>query len=578
MASLPAVALHAIAGIIPPPAPAVAAPEADQHRLATLAMIESDLLAAVRSASGAAAQATDSAARSGEALSDIRERASQTSAAADRMAAEVREIAEAADEFSVSSAEIARIVAEASGGAERASLNAEAMRASFETLNRAATEIGTILDLISSFARKTNLLALNATIEAARAGAAGRGFAVVAGEVKNLSGASEKATSDIRRQIELLRSLVAGATSSVKDLAQEIGGLQPLFAAASSATQQQNSAAAELAGQVNLAAGFAAEVRDTIAAIDQAAVQAADQSAAANRQATEASRQVADLGRRFVTVIRQTSFGDRRSSVRLPVEMPASLRRGAEAFDTITVDLSRGGVLLADAEARLPDPGASVVLNLGSLPEVAARVVARSALGIHCRFEDETEAFAAAVARMLDDLETAASPLIKRSQEAARSIAAIFERALASGEIDEDRLFDTDYEPIPGTNPQQFVTPILPKLEAWLTPLQEALKGSDPTIVFCCAVDRNGYLPVHNVEYSRPQRPDDPVWNAGHCRNRRIFDDRAGLTCARSTNPYMIHAYRREMGGGVVVVLKEYVAPITVRGRHWGGFRCAYRI
>lgn len=130
----------------------------------------------------------------------------------------------------------------------------------------------------------------------------------------------------------------------------------------------------------------------------------------------------------------------------------------------------------------------------------------------------------------------------------------------------------------PGTYPPQFTTRALARLERWLSSLQEDLKGADPRIVFCCAVDRNGYLPVHNFEYSKPQRPDDAVWNTAHVRNRRMFDDRAGLTCARSTQPCMIRAYRRDMGAGQVVVLKEYVTPITVNGRHWGGFRCAYKI
>jgi methyl-accepting chemotaxis protein len=531
--------------------------------LATLAMVEADILGSVRSVDGAAAVACGAATHSGEAI---------------RMAAEVTEIAQAADEFAASSTEIARVVAEASGGAGRAHDSAAAMKASFQALTHAANEIGAILDTISAFARQTNLLALNATIEAARAGAAGRGFAVVASEVKNLSGASETAASDIRRQIGLLRGLVSGATASAESLADDLSGLQPLFAAAASAVHQQNGAAAELAEQVNLAAASAAQVRDTVAAIDQAAVGAVEQSAAANASSSDVSRQVSDLGRRFVTVIRQTEFGNRRKSVRLPVELRTSVRRGAETIEATTVDLSRGGALLADPEGRLPGAGARVKLAIAGLPEVAADVVARSPLGAHCAFADPSEALTTALQGTLGALEEAALPLIARSQQAARTIAGIFETALDAGEIDEGVLFDTDYRPIPGSSPPQFTIPILPKLEAWLTPLQERLKASDPAIVFCCAVDRNGYLPVHNTEYSQPQRPDDPVWNAAHCRNRRIFDDRAGLTCARSTQPYMIHAYRREMGGGTIVVLKEYVAPITVRGRHWGGFRCAYRI
>jgi len=548
--------------------------------LETLAMVEGDILDAVRSVRGAAVAASESATRSGEAIGDIRRRTGTIATAAGRMAAEVGEIAQASDEFAATSNEIARIVTDASSGAERAAGSAEAMKASFETLSKAAAEIGAILDTISGFARQTNLLALNATIEAARAGAAGRGFAVVASEVKGLSGASEKAAADIRRQIDMLRGLVSGATASAQKLAEEIGGLQPLFAAASTAVQQQNAAAGELAGQVNTAASFAGEMRDTIGEIDDAAANAADQTAAADRSSAKVSHQIGDLGRRFTTVIRQTSFGNRRRTLRLPVEVRvlAHPRHGAaKPCETMTIDLGAAGVLLADA-AALPGPGSALRLAIGDLPDVPARVVARSALGVHCAFEDAAPSFQASLQSQLDGLQLAAMPLVTRAQDSARRIGAIFEDAIASGEATEAQIFDTAYQLIPGTDPQQYTVALLPKLEAWLTPLQEAMKAGDPAIVFCCAVDRNGYLPVHNLVFSQPQRADDPVWNAANSRNRRIFDDRAGLTCARSTQPFLIHAYRRDMGGGRIEILKEYVAPITVRGRHWGGFRSSYRI
>ena len=74
------------------------------------------------------------------------------------------------------------------------------------------------------------------------------------------------------------------------------------------------------------------------------------------------------------------------------------------------------------------------------------------------------------------------------------------------------------------------------------------------------------------------QRPDDPVWNAANCRNRRIFDDRAGLSAARNVRPFLIQTYARDLGGGRTVMMKEIDAPIRVFGRHWGGFRTAYKI
>ncbi len=97
-------------------------------------------------------------------------------------------------------------------------------------------------------------------------------------------------------------------------------------------------------------------------------------------------------------------------------------------------------------------------------------------------------------------------------------------------------------------------------------------------MVFCAAVDRNGYLPVHNRKYSFPQRPGEVVWNTVNSRNRRIFDDRAGLVAARNVRPYIIQVYARDMGNDVTVMMKEIDAPIRVSGKHWGGFRSAYKL
>jgi methyl-accepting chemotaxis protein len=97
-------------------------------------------------------------------------------------------------------------------------------------------------------------------------------------------------------------------------------------------------------------------------------------------------------------------------------------------------------------------------------------------------------------------------------------------------------------------------------------------------MVFCLAIDRNGYIPVHNRKYSLPQRSGDPVWNAANCRNKRIFDDRAGIAAGRSTRPFLVQSYLRDMGGGVTIMMREIDAPLRVFGRHWGGFRMAYRL
>ena len=110
-----------------------------------------------------------------------------------------------------------------------------------------------------------------------------------------------------------------------------------------------------------------------------------------------------------------------------------------------------------------------------------------------------------------------------------------------------------------------------------LPPIQEALLEMDPRVVFCAAVDNNGYLPTHNRKFSHPQGPD-PVWNAANCRNRRLFNDRTGAGAGANTRPFLLQTYRRDMGGGVFVMMKDASAPIYVNGRHWGGFRMGYRV
>ena len=70
---------------------------------------------------------------------------------------------------------------------------------------------------------------------------------------------------------------------------------------------------------------------------------------------------------------------------------------------------------------------------------------------------------------------------------------------------------------------------------------------------------------------------NDVLWNTANSRNRRVFDDRAGLSAGRVVRPYLIQNYPRNMGERIVMML-EVGAPIRVFGKHWGGFRTAYTL
>jgi methyl-accepting chemotaxis protein len=171
---------------------------------------------------------------------------------------------------------------------------------------------------------------------------------------------------------------------------------------------------------------------------------------------------------------------------------------------------------------------------------------------------------------------TADAPLIRTVVDAAKVISAAFESAIDRGEITLAQLMDENYREIPGTDPKQCLTDYVAFTDRLLPPIQDPIQTVDPRIVFCVAWARGGYLPTHNPNYRLPQG-SDPIWNNANCRNRRLFNDRAVKKVGANTKPFLLQTYRRDMGGGNFVLMKDLSSPIFVKGRHWGAFRMGYR-
>lgn len=540
--------------------------------------LEQDVVAAMRRLSGSLGDAETSSAHAGQRSHEIHAGMSELRAATFTASTNSAALATATQQVSDAAEQIGVSMNSARDRLDAAATRAVEASLMMSGLTSATDEIRGIVDSIAEIARQTNLLALNATIEAARAGEAGRGFGVVAQEVKSLSIEVREAVDHIRRRVDNLAQTAQGSAAIVNDALGMVRDINPVIASVGSASLEQAAAAAELSRSAGETARFVETVLHQADRIDAMAVSAADASAEAGQSLSYGARQADSMLRRFIPTLRHAAFADRRQHDRFPAEHRAEFTGGGYKIVSQTIDIGLGGALLAAVKATSLKGGCVGTVRIAGLPPLACKLVTVSDIGLHIAFDGLAVAENAPFTAFLTEIEGSYRPLIERAQHFAGAVSEVMFQALLSGTLSEKDLFDIDYKPLPGSDPQQFSNRALVALEALLPPLLARTLASDTRLVFALAIDRNGYIPVHNAAFSEPQRPHDPIWNAAHSRNRRIFDDRAGIMAARSVRPFLVQSYRRDMGGGVIVMVREVDAPLRVKDRHWGGVRMAYRM
>jgi methyl-accepting chemotaxis protein len=544
----------------------------------TLNLLEVDvtrLIAEVITATGTTQKDVAAFART---FNDIRSSSSALATSADFAAQDIQQLATATSELTRSSEEINRRLRDASTLAEYAKSTTDQTRSSVAELQKSSAEITPIAGLINAIADRTNLLALNAMIEAAHAGDAGRGFAVVASDVKSLAIETLKATDEISRRISNLQTDASRLINAVDTIGEFIEGLWPVISAIANAVEEQTRSTGEFSRSTRETSDFVSQVSERANNIASVAMATEKTSANAEQSVKHVAEDAEKLRSRFVVFLRETSVGNRRRHDRLPIDQPVTFACRDQFYSGHTVDLSEGGALIALPEQSNVSIGSTAVADIEGIGQCSARVCARSDLGFHVQWLNPSPRFMGRLCARLETIRQENAGLIVSAIDAAHSISVAIEQAILDRRLTMESLFDANYELIQGSDPAQYRTSALEVLEAVLLPIQDALVDSIPQLDFCVAIDRNGWIPVHNARYSLPQRPDNPAWNAMHSRNRRIFDDRAGLAAGRNVRPSLIQTYNRDLGSGIFVLMREVDTPIQIFGRHWGGFRMCSKI
>ena len=130
------------------------------------------------------------------------------------------------------------------------------------------------------------------------------------------------------------------------------------------------------------------------------------------------------------------------------------------------------------------------------------------------------------------------------------------------------QLFDRQYQPIPGTNPQQYHTRYDRAFEQLFRPyfdqMTAQVTGCDLVVLL---TGEETYPPTHISKYSQPPT-DDPAHNLAFSRDKRFHRANPMLqrTCT-DTGPFLFQAYVRDIGDIYALIS----VPVYHQGRHWGG-------
>lgn len=167
------------------------------------------------------------------------------------------------------------------------------------------------------------------------------------------------------------------------------------------------------------------------------------------------------------------------------------------------------------------------------------------------------------------------SEIVAIAQAAAAEAVSLAQAALKSGALSLSMLFDDDYRPVPGSNPQLFRNQLSDWADAHWRPLLDRTMLRDTAIIATVCDDRNGFMPTHLTDRSR-KPSGDYTHDLQYCRNGRIITTPFDKWIKQATKPYSMAVYRHEGDGEHYRVVRLVSVPMLFDGRRWGEYEISY--
>lgn len=248
-----------------------------------------------------------------EGMLKVNDASDQVASASQDLAESASEQAASLEETSASLEEVAAMTRVNSENAKRADelstqnhVAAQKGNEAMIELNKASSEISSIIKVIEEISFQTNLLALNAAVEAARAGDHGKGFAVVAEEVRSLAKRAADAAAQTGSLIQNSVKLSQAGAVAVQEIVDGVAEVSTLVDGISKASEQQ----ALGVGEVN----SAVSQMDTVV---QRNASGSEQSAAAAEELSAQATATQTLVDELITMVRGTNGQKSRRSTQV---------------------------------------------------------------------------------------------------------------------------------------------------------------------------------------------------------------------------------------------------------------------